>query len=158
MIVMTLKRDLDTGQETLGVLTVFERKFQYMERPWIEDKNGGRGGAPFISCVPLGVYRLERHERPSGEKAFILSNPALDIYRTPDEVPADRKAIGRTLCLIHAANWAYELHGCGAPGHDRLKQPARWIITESRAAMNDLRTLVNSELELQLRIEINGPP
>lgn len=152
MILFEIKRDTYTAQETVGVLRVGESKFQTMELPWIEDPNGGRGGHPFLSCVAPGQYRLERHTRPSGEKAFILSNPTLDIYQIPDDIPKDKPS-ARSLCLIHAANWAYELHGCIGPGKERTKQPARWMVTESRAAMNELRTLIGSDLDLQLRIE-----
>jgi hypothetical protein len=61
------------------------------------------------------------------------------------------------LILIHAANYSHELRGCIAPGKSRLA-PARnpsgeWMVTESRAAMNELRMAINGSFDLQLEIK-----
>ncbi len=137
---------------TLGVLEVSGRKFHTMERPWIVDELGGIGGKPYLSCVPVGVYRLERRETEARGKHWILYAPALGVYRQPGDIP--KGARGRSLVLVHAANWAHELHGCIAPGKAReLDRTQGWMVKESRAAMNELRTLLGNQLDLTLEIQ-----
>lgn len=153
MILGTLIRDTFTEHETLGVLTLAERRVQTIEKPWVPHPGGGKGGANFISCIPPGLYKLERFTRPSGEKALIISNPELGVYQRDWDVPAALKGLVRTLCLIHAANWAHELHGCIGPGFNRAKDRNGWMVQRSREAMNLVRTVIGSELELRLKIE-----
>lgn len=136
---------------TLGVMVINERKFFTMERPWIPDPDGGIGGKPWYSCIPAGIYRLERRETEARGKHFIISNPLHGVYRYPSDIPTGIRA--RSLILIHPANWAEELHGCIAPGKSRIKAEGRWMVTESRAAMNELRTLIGNQLDLTLEIQ-----
>lgn len=152
-MIITLTRDASQPSQTctLGVLMVGERKFFTMERPWVPDPEGGAAGKPFHSCIPAGAYRIERRETEARGKHFILSNPSLGVYRYPQDVPAGVR--GRALILVHPANWAEELYGCIAPGKARIKAEGRWMVTESRAAMNELRTLLGNQLDLTLEIE-----
>lgn len=84
-----------------------------IERPWIPNPNGAKGGTPMVSCVPDGAYVLSPWTRPNGDKVYILYSPELGVYRTPDEHEPGR---GRNLILIHKANWADQVNGCIAPG------------------------------------------
>lgn len=152
-MILTLTRDLSDASATLGMLEANGKKFATIERPWIPNAHGGLSGEKYKSCVAAGEYRLEQHERPSGEKAFILSNPALDVYRTPAEVPAGREAATRTLVLIHAGNYVHDVIGCIAPGLTRYAGPLGWMVTSSREAMNQLRSVVGNTFDLRLVIK-----
>lgn len=152
-MILTLIRDTRTTQLNLGTLEVNGRRFHTIERPWIVDPNGGKGGKKYESCVPVGVYRLRPRENPKFGKHFILSNPQLDVYETPADVPRGRESSTRTLVLIHVGNYWYDVIGCVAVGKDRKRDGATWMVTESRAAMNELRMLTQSVLDLQLDIK-----
>ena len=85
-----------------------------MERPWLNNKRG-------VSCIPDGEYKLRPHVRPSGDKVYILSNSLKYIYETDDDIPPE--GYGRTLILIHKANFVEDLAGCIAPGLGRRDCP-----------------------------------
>lgn len=152
-MILTLTRDPQQPAPaacTLGVLEANGRRWQTVERAWVPS-SAGPCGAPGLSCVCVGTYRLRPRETEARGKHWILSNPALGVYETPRDVP--RGAYGRTLILIHAANWAHELHGCIAPGKRRFAPGngnPEWMVAESRAAMNELRTVIGNSIDLQL--------
>ena len=100
-----------------------------LERPWVA---GMPGGMPFVSCVPDGRYSLVEHGRPNGDRVPALRNPDLGVYYSKTSVPPEG---GRTLILIHAANWVDQLHGCIAPGIGSTVSDNRMMVTNSRAAM-----------------------
>lgn len=146
-----LIRDMDTGYCTLGRIIVGGKTFFTIERPWVEGT--GKGGRKGASCVAPGVYRLTRHDSEMYPKTWALVNPSLDVYHYPWDVPRGHEANTRTAVLLHAANWAYELRGCIAPGKSRMKDSnGRWMITRSRDAMNEIRTLIGPRLEVTLTI------
>lgn len=109
------------GIETLATL----------ERPWIPGR--APGGAAAVSSVPDGSYVLQRHSRPNGDVCVALRNPALGVFYSDASIPAGKS--GRTLILIHAANYVDELMGCIAPGLARMISENRMMVTSSRAAM-----------------------
>lgn len=49
---VTLKRDVDNGVETLGTIYYKEFTCKTLERSW-------KGNSPFISCIPKGLYRVK---------------------------------------------------------------------------------------------------
>lgn len=154
MIIFELTRDPPQNLPcSLGVLRVGELKLQTIERPWIPSSNGGHGGEPFKSCVPPGLYKLERWTRPSGEKVFIMTNPQLDIYGLERDIPESRRGIARDLCLIHTANYVHDVLGCVGPGLKRYFDAREWMVTESKNAMIALRNTVGNDLDLKLRIQ-----
>lgn len=137
---------------TLGVLIINSHRWQTIERPWVSSPDGP-AGVPGQSCVAIGTYRLRARETEARGKHWILSNPSLGVHEWPAEVPLGK--YGRTLILIHAANYAHELHGCIAPGKRRFPPSngnPEWMVAESRAAMNELRTVIGSAIDLQLII------
>jgi hypothetical protein len=149
---LELVRDMALHYCTLGRLMFAGRTLFTIERPWVPDSRS-RGGQKGVSCVPVGEYRLERHNSDAHPKVWALVNPMLDVYHLPQDVPAGQELVSRTACLIHAANWAYELRGCVAPGKARLKdQAARWMVTRSRDAINELRTVIGNSFDLHLTI------
>jgi hypothetical protein len=129
--------------ETEGRLIVGDKVFATIEQPWTENPNGAKGGKPFESCIPDGMYYLESFMRPSGESAFIIFNPELGVFRFPKD---HIKGHGRNLCLIHAANWVTDIQGCIAPGMARypmVNPKTRRIaqaVRSSGAAMESLRS------------------
>lgn len=154
MIIFELTRDpVQNLPCTLGVLRIGDQKFQTIERPWMPNLAGGLSGAPFLSCVSPGLYKLERFVRPSGEKVFILSNPQLDVYQRPADIPKGREAASRYLVLIHTANYVENVVGCIGPGLKRYHDGKEWMVTESKNAMIAIRNAVGNDLDLKLRIE-----
>ena len=73
-MIIRLKRFSYGRFETEGRLIIGDKVFATIERPWIPNPNGAKGGKPFESCIPDGMYRLAPHTRPSGAKCFIIFN------------------------------------------------------------------------------------
>lgn len=139
-MIIRLKRFSYGEYETEGVLVVGSTVLATIEQPWTPNPNGAPGGKPFESCVPDGMYNLKPFTRPSGEEAFILTNPELGVHYWPGD---HELGSGRDLCLIHAGNWASDVQGCVAPGTGRMfmdddgsLQPS---VGASRTAMNLIR-------------------
>lgn len=130
---------------TRGILYVGNQSFQTIERPWVRNPEAP-GGKPFESCIPDGEYRLQGHTRPSGKKAFILSNEALGVYENQTDLPEEGK--GRYLILIHVGNTVSDVVGCIAPGLTGIDR----AVLESRKAMLKLHELLNgSEHRIEIR-------
>ena len=151
-MILTLTRDQFLTDCTLGLMEVSGKKFFTIERPW-EPHPTGRGGVEHRSCVPEGSYRLVPWTRPSGEKTFALSNPQIDVYQTPFDVPREKRGIARSLILIHAADYVHDVLGGIGAGLDRKREGSGWVITSSRDAMNQIRTLVAHKFDLTLIIQ-----
>lgn len=122
---LTLVRDLDNGDCTLGTLDLNGVTLQTLERPWLPGPPGGMKG---VSCVPRGTYRLVRHDTEAHPRTFALVNEDLGVYHYA--VPPGEQ--GRTACLIHVANVVAELRGCIALGMDRGENS----ISRSRIAVD----------------------
>ena len=121
-MIIKLKRFSYSRTETEGVMIVGDTGLvlRTIEQPWVPNPNGAKGGKPFESCIPDGMYRLSPHERPTKEGAdaevYIIHNDELGVYRFPQD---HEEFFGRNLCLIHKANWATQIQGCIAPGMTR---------------------------------------
>ncbi|CAB4169884.1 hypothetical protein UFOVP1082_36 [uncultured Caudovirales phage] len=145
-------RDMSLSYCTLGRIIINGKTFFTIERPWIPDAQaiGGRKG---VSCIPLGEYRLDRHNGEAFQKVWALVNPSLGVYHLPQDVPTLQKPFARTACLIHPANFAHELRGCIAPGKNRAQDGAKqWMVSRSRDAVNEIRTLIGSALDVRITI------
>jgi hypothetical protein len=151
-MILTLTRDQFLSDCTLGLIELCGKKFFTIERPW-EAHPAGRAGMEYRSCVPEGNYRLVPYTRPCGEKTFALSNPQTDVYQTPFEVPRERRGIARSLILIHAADYVHDVCGGIGVGLGRTREQYGWVITSSRDAMNQIRTLVAHKFDLTLIIQ-----
>ena len=143
-----LTRDPPRALCSLGLLLVVGLQLDSMERPWIEDPQGGVGGDPDVSCVPPGTYDLVLHDTAEHPKTWALVNPALGIYHEPGDIPPGER--GRFACLIHPGNWAWESAGCVLPGLGRATNGHRsrrrhlqiWRVTDSDLAMEQIRAAV----------------
>lgn len=71
-----------------------------VERPWL-------GNAPNESCIPEGVYTVERYTSPRHGNVFILSGGTVDKFYNSN---GQRWGI-----LFHKANLPTQLEGCIAP-------------------------------------------
>lgn len=152
-MILALRRDTKGPDCILGILEVQDKKLHTLEPPWVPHPAGGKAGAPFISCIPAGIYRLEPHKRPCGERAWILSSPELGVFRLPFEVPREQREKARSLVTVRAANYAYDAVDAIGVGCARIKTQLGWKLERSLDAMNILRTLINSTLDITLRIE-----
>jgi len=149
---LRLTRDYHGTDCTQGVLHVGDHEFQTMERPWIRD-HLAPCGMKGVSCVPPGIYQLYRHDTEAHPHTFALVNPTLLVYHYDEDVPAAQVGLARTCVLIHAANFAYELRGCIAPGLARKLDGERRMVSHSRAAMTEIEALVpwaNGEHTLEI--------
>lgn len=144
---ITLKRFAYLDDCTRGALHVGNHAFQTIERPWIRNPDGP-GGTPFESCVPDGTYSLRSYTRPSGKKAFILSEPEHGVYEQQADMAGN---VGRFLILIHPGNTVDDVVGCIAPG----LTGGDHFVRDSRKAMAKIIELLNGQ-EHVLRIGPKG--
>lgn len=143
----TLKRFAYLDECTRGVLHVGNHTFQTIERPWVKNPDG-KGGTPFESCIPDGTYRVRAYTRPSGKKAFILSNADNGVFEQQEDMEG---AAGRYLILIHPGNTVSDVVGCIAPGLTGADRS----VSNSRSAMLKIFELLNG-YEHELRIAPKG--
>lgn len=147
IMIIDLKRFAYLSNCTRGVLQIGVDTFQTIERPWVPLLDGP-GGTPFESCIPDGDYRLRAFTRPSGKKAFILSNPEHGVYELDEDRVGGK---GRYLILIHPGNTVDDVVGCIAPGlhgEDR-------VVGSSRLAMYKIIQLLEG-FEHTIRISPKG--
>lgn len=119
MIHLTLQRDIDTGNETIGTLHIEGADLPVLytvERPWLNNK-------PRASCIPAGTYRFVPHNGTKFKNVWRLEN-----------VP------GRSAILIHIGNTANAVIGCIAVGLRRAKFGGRPGVADSSKAINLLRS------------------
>lgn len=76
------------------------RLFFTCERPWLSNK-------PFESCIPDGIYTLEKRRSPVVERTS--GGDYLEGWEVT-HVP------GRTYIMIHPGNWPRNVEGCIAVG------------------------------------------
>jgi len=155
---LTLLRDHRDGRCTLGRLTLPDGAVLHtIERTWVPNQHGGRSGEKHVSCIAPGTYTLRSHTRPSGDRVWALVNPELDVYYLPSDVPEGREDATRTLILIHAGNFWYDIIGCIAPGLSRnMAGPnGTWMVTSSRLAMRAVRDSLRGVNAPWIRIDEN---
>lgn len=129
---------------TLGFLLLPEKNLSLVtiERPWIPaaDPVRDRGGMKGKSCVPLGLYRLVRHDSPKHPRTWALVNFELDVvHHAGDDHDPDED---REEDLIHSANYVDQLEGCIAVGTRTEVAPSDrggFCVRDSRIAMDKLR-------------------
>lgn len=152
-MILSLRREVSGPDCTVGVLEVNGKKIYTIERGWVANPAGGKAGAHFISCLPKGTYRLEPFKFPSGEKGYVVSNPQMDVYKTPFDVPKPRKEACRATVAIRTAHYAHEAVDAIGVGLRRIKTAHGWKLEHSLDALNVIRTTLNGSLDLTLVIE-----
>lgn len=146
MTELVLRRFDDNGERTLGNLQIDVDVFPTIERPWIFNPNG-KGGMPMKSCVPIGQYELRPHSSPKFGEVYALHAPNLGVWEYSP--PAGEE--GRSLCLLHPANFVEELLGCIAPSMQHGKIGGEDAVLNSREAMAKIRQLLGKDIHI-LRI------
>lgn len=130
---VVLNRLIDTGKETLGLLTIHdELKEVYtcktLELPWKENKRN-------VSCIPRGEYLITpRFSDKYGE--HFLINDVED----------------RDYVLIHAANYYTQLRGCVAVGkrYSDINSDGELDVTNSRKTMQELLKILPKKFYLTI--------
>jgi hypothetical protein len=150
---LLLVRDFNSVECTMGKLHIPSAGKDFecdtIERPWIPTPLS-RGGRKGESCIPRGIYKLERHNSEAHPDTWALVNPDLDVIHYEDR----ERPNARCLVLIHSGNYARELRGCIAPGLRRtIDADGYHIVTSSRLAMLEIKRLVlpgeNHTLEIR---------
>jgi hypothetical protein len=118
---------------TLGLLFLSDISLVSLERPWVPSPDC-RGGTKGVSCVPIGTYRLVRHNSDAHPMTWALVNEELDVVH----YPISAKPNARTAVLLHPANRYWELRGCIAPGTRTFKDEQGYGVADSRKAMKML--------------------
>jgi hypothetical protein len=128
-------------EATVGTLVAGTTTFFTIEQPWREN-------APNQSCVPEGMYDLVPYESPKHGPTWCLDNPALKIMGR-DTLTEGQIAMGlRSMCELHAANWAEQLLGCialgleGQPMYDPLTGCVEPAVENSRDAIVELLNIL----------------
>ncbi len=134
---LLIERYSYAATETEGDFHVEGYSFATMERPWIPWSMSG--GKPFASCVPDGVYVLEPFIRNNSEHVYSLRSEENGVYVTKEQ--ADAAGGGRYACLIHAANFVYQVVGCIAPGMSRGLLSNRSSGAYERAVLNSAEAI-----------------
>jgi hypothetical protein len=139
---LTLRRETQVPENTdctLGLLFIDSLQLVTIERPWIPSTLS-RGGSKGISCVPLGTYKLVRHNTEAHPETFALVNRDLDVVHMPGDSDNPH---ARTAVLIHSGNWVHELRGCIAPGmRTTTDEKGRFMVAESRRAMRMMQSIL----------------
>lgn len=140
---LTLTRDTPHSELWLGILEVAGRKFHTLEP---------------ANCLPPGTYRLRPHQRPNGEQCFALVSPQAGVFHQPYDVPQSRIGSARYLALVHAGQYWWDADAV-ALGKDRVLETLRgtqtirtWRMAETKAAMNELRTLIGQKFDVEVTI------
>jgi hypothetical protein len=127
---LTLKT-IENSDCRTGILTLDNHTWFTIEQPWNNNLQGH-------SCVPKGTYELIPHNSPKHPNTWALHNPSNNIYAEESMAPVG----GRFDCLIHPANWAFQLEGCIAPGHALTTSENGLMVTSSQEAFNEIQSLL----------------
>lgn len=127
---------LKTG--TLGRLTYKNKSWWSVERPWLNNLIN-------ISCIPEGIYTMRRF---------------YDVHQYRSSKSIDGAYVweicdvnGRTVILIHVANWPTEVKGCIALGMGMFKNMSG--VSKSKNAIKEFYRLTSNETEMEIEI-VNG--
>lgn len=141
-LILRRERPQPSHKCTLGFLFVGSLSLVTIERPWIQaaDPND-KGGEKNRSCVPLGTYKLVRHNSEAHPLTWALVNHELDVvhFEGDDHDPDEDRAT----CLLHVANYVHNVKGCIGPGtYTEIDPRFGHCVRESRKAMELLRKAV----------------
>ena len=136
-MIITLKRFISTDKGTFGVLTVGDKKFFTVEKPWVNNTQE-------ISCIPSGEYKLIPHgEYGKDGDVLCLINDEMGITHF------ENNNSKRFACLIHTANYERDVVGCIGLGEKYLGN----MVTSSRNSIKEFYELVDPKEIHELIIE-----
>lgn len=135
---IVLKRFISTDKGTFGVLTVGDKSFFTVEKPW--DNN-----TPYKSCVPSGEYTLVPHGVYGKDgQVLCMIGEGVTHYETPESK--------RFACLIHTANYESDVVGCIGLGKGYLGN----MVTSSRTSIKEFYDMVSPKEKHNLIITWEG--
>ncbi len=117
-----------TSNETFGMLTgdPIQSHVFTIERPWLNNQHG-------ISCIPNGVYDVEKYISPTKGDVWLLQN-----------VP------NRSEIEIHPANFASQLEGCIAPGNAMGEIGGVPAVLGSQVTFHMLKSVLPDKFQLTI--------
>ncbi|ENC6709564.1 hypothetical protein ABKY54_004170 [Vibrio harveyi] len=122
------------GIGTFGTLFDGERVIcRTVEQPWNNNKKSA-------SCIPAGIYQVNRHQSPHFGDCFSISNPDVGVTVAGPSL--------RTHCLIHPANYPSDVKGCIGPGASFM--PNKWGVSSSRKTLDMLKTKYPKGFEMEV--------
>lgn len=119
-----LVRDEVSEDVIRGTLTIADRTFHILERPWRDNQCNE-------SCIPSGVYAA---------KFLVQTNSGK--YHNVYELQA---VPGRSSILIHCGNVVDDTRGCLLIGLSRGHQDGKPAVLDSRAALAELTRITGGE-------------
>ncbi len=144
-------KSVSSGSATYGKMYFNGTFLGYtVERPWVDNRKG-------VSCIPEGIYNMVPHNSQKFGNVVAFHAPDLNVYAN-DVLAKDAVEPYRSYCLIHAANFSYQLQGCVAPGDRWMKDSKGNIIGvgSSRSVLAKLRDLWGNRGGLQAIITWDG--
>ncbi len=145
---LTLIRHAYMAEATLGHLIAGELRVCTLEEYWHPDPDGPGGqkrdGKLVESCVPDGTYQLLPHDGAKFKDVWVLVNPMLGVYRSPENIPPAQNW-GRSAVLIHSGNSTSDIEGCCLVGRRLGIEANKPWIYESRDALDALRAILGRE-------------
>lgn len=134
---------------TAGIMSFASENIYTVERPWIcDDPEETRGGLPFESCIPEGLYEIRFFQRNNGDVVWSLENDRLGVFVRKEDRLYDTD---RYACLIHSANRADQVVGCVAPGLGALNRSGGYKVSYSREAMAALHYHLADVTHLEIK-------
>jgi hypothetical protein len=112
-----------------------------MEPRWEHNARG-------VSCIPSGVYRLEKRTSP------IVDKTTGGIFHQGWEIDG---VPGRDLIMIHPGNWATDSNGCVLVGRSHEIIAGLPGVSSSRVAFQDLMKRMDSREEWRIEIRWFNP-
>ena len=117
----TLKRIIDRGEQTLGILMMFidskqKGSLTTLELPWKDNQFK-------ISCIPKGIYNCIVYESPTKGTVYLLENVQ-----------------DRSMIEIHVGNYNRDIEGCILVGEHFTDIDGDCLtdVTNSRSALDTL--------------------
>ncbi len=128
-----LTRLNDDGKQTLGILQVFDGltkvfECKTLELPYINNQKQ-------ISCIPVGIYHVRKHNSPTFGKVFHVLNVE-----------------NRSEILIHKGNYNRNTKGCILVGKDfiDIDKDGATDITSSGNTMDLFLSVMPDEFKLSI--------
>lgn len=131
---VTLKRFTSTDYGTFGVLSVEDKTFYTVEKPW-------QNNTQEISCIPSGEYLLKPHNSNKYGNVLCMIGNGVEHFDSP--------TAKRFACLIHTANYERDVIGCIGLGDEYLGH----MVVNSKKSIKEFYDLVDPQEAHNLIIE-----
>lgn len=138
MMKMRLQRFAYTPMGTFGRLTVNDKQWYTVERPW-------EGNKQQVSCIPEGVYTLRQRA------SQVIARSTGGAYARGWEVTG---VPDRSFIMIHPGNTMDDLLGCISPGKILTSLKGKWAVGSSRPAFDEMMAEMASQDEWELTIDL----